>query len=241
MDGTPLPGALTGNTVQRLIEIDQALLYLVTGALEWLLDKEPLDQTGTLTVENARNALSDMFYIYLDDEPMTVPVGSTMIWHMDTPPDRWLLCDGSGVLKADYPELYALFGGKYGESTDFFGLPDLFGRSPFGADFSILLDDAAGTLTHTLTTAEIPSHNHAVTDPGHTHPPSGSATVFQGSSSGGSTGFEVDIAGQTRVQMANTGSNTTGITTQNIGGGGSHSILHPVRGVNFIVYGGRAP
>ena len=238
MDGTPLPGALTGNTVQRLIEIDQALLYLVTGALEWLLDKEPLDQTGALTVENARNALSDMFYIYLDDEPMTVPVGSTMIWHMDTPPDRWLLCDGSGVLKADYPELYALFGGKYGESTDFFGLPDLFGRSPYGADFSILLDDAAGALTHTLTTAEIPAHNHAVTDPGHQHRvPKMSATV----NAGVNTATPNARTDNPAAPHITTDSNTTGISIGNTGGGDSHSILHPVRGVNFIVYGGRTP
>lgn len=220
MDGTPLPGALAGNTVQRLIEIDEALLYLVTGALVWLLDKEPLEQTGALTVENARNALSDTFYIYMDEEPMTVPVGSTMVWHTDTPPDRWIICDGSGVLKTDYPELYALFGGKYGESPDFFGVPDLSGRSPFGANFSYPLDGTAGELTHILSEAEIPSHVHRV--------PKQSATVNAGVN-------VVTPAARTDNPAA------PHVTTDAAGGGEAHNNLHPVLGVNFIVYGGRAP
>lgn len=64
-DGTPLPPALAGVTVTRTIEIDQALEYLINGALIWLIDKEPLEQTGTLTVEDAKAALSEMFYTYL--------------------------------------------------------------------------------------------------------------------------------------------------------------------------------
>lgn len=217
MFGTPLPAALSGNTVQRLIEVDQALLYLVTGALEYLLDYEPLDQTGALTVENARNALSDMFYTYLDDTFTVTPIGASMIWHMDTPPPRWLFADGSGVLKATYPELYDLFGGKYGESTDFFGLPDFTSRVPYGADFTIELDDEAGEATHTLTTPEIPSHTHDIWR-----------------LTGGSAG-----ANPTLIANVVNLSNTPGIfATRPTGGGGAHNNIQPVLGVKFIIYAG---
>lgn len=238
MNGTPLPGALSGSIVQRLIEIDESLLYLVNGAIEWLLDNEPLDQTGALTVENARNALSDMFYIYLDNEPMTVPVGSTMLWHMATPPDRWIICDGSGYLKADYPQLWALWGSKYGSSVDFFGSPNLMDNYPYGASFAHALDSTFGAATHTLTTGQIPSHNHGVTDPGHTHRVEKlSATV----NAGVNTATPNARSDNPAAPHITAQSNTTGISIQNTGGGGAHNNLPPSLAVIFIAYGGRTP
>jgi microcystin-dependent protein len=239
MGAVPLPATLSGNIVQRLIEIDQALLYLVTGALDYAVINEPLAQTGALTVETAKNALSVMLQTYLSEEiPMTaVPVGSTMIWHMPTPPNRWLICDGTGVLKADYPQLYALLGGKYGESPDFFGLPDLRSRSPYGADFLIELDEGAGSLSVALITEELPAHSHVVTDPGHIHDEQNSSSpAYLAVGGAGRVGFgAVTTNSLTRVH---TDSQTTGITLGNTGLGIAHDNLHPVRGVHFIIYAG---
>lgn len=229
---TPLPASLSGNIVERLIVLDEALLYLVNGALSWLCDKEPFEETGALTVDQAKTALSDMLWIYLTELPMFTPVGATMIWHMDTPPDRWLICDGAGVLKSEYPELFALFGAKYGESTDFFGLPDLRSRIPYGADFDIELDEEFGEETHTLITAEMPAHNHGVTDPGHIHP-----ITLRGSLGAGSVARSGSNDGTTA--NFNTGNNTTGISIGNTGAGDPHNNMPPVTGVNFIVFGGK--
>lgn len=215
-DGTPLPANLSGNIVQRLIEIDEALLYLINGALVYLVDKEPLEQTGTLTPENARNALSEMFYVYLDESVTIMPVGSIIMWTMATIPDRWLICDGAAYLKSEYPELYALFGGKYGENPTFFGVPDMTFRSPFGASISTELDVEQGEMEHTLTVDEIPSHRHTQ---------------------------RIGTGGGTNALAVGTTNNANATATRDnlndTGGGGSHNNLHPVYGVYYIVYAGK--
>lgn len=65
MTPTPLPETLNGVVVERVIKIDSSLLYLIDGALAWLVDIEPLIETGTLTVDEARILLDDMFWCYL--------------------------------------------------------------------------------------------------------------------------------------------------------------------------------
>ena len=52
----------------RTITIDSALLFLINGAMTDLLHYR-LEQTGTLTVEDARQALFDMYYAYLGITP----------------------------------------------------------------------------------------------------------------------------------------------------------------------------
>jgi len=60
--GIPLPANLSGNQETRLIEVDEALLYLVIGAVVELIDHTPLEQTGTLTVEDAKTELEGVLY-----------------------------------------------------------------------------------------------------------------------------------------------------------------------------------
>lgn len=47
--------------------------------------------------------------------------------------------------------------------------PDLRDRFVVGSGLSYNVNDIGGEDTHTLTTAEIPAHNHTLVDPGHTH------------------------------------------------------------------------
>jgi len=64
------------------------------------------------------------------------PPGTIVAFAGNTVPDGWLLCDGSEVARADYPELFGaidiLWGA--GSSTDNFVLPDLRGRFLRGRD-----------------------------------------------------------------------------------------------------------
>lgn len=93
----------------------------------------------------------------------------------------WLKCDGTGVSKAVYPELYAILAGMVDEDAENFNLPDFRDRIPMGAGSIVNVLAAAGESAHTLTVAEMPEHahdsaahshtteEHYHTTPNHTH------------------------------------------------------------------------
>ena len=65
---------------------------------------------------------------------MTFFVGEVRMFGGDYAPNGWLLCDGSLQLIANYENLFQLFGTAFGGDDKTFGLPDLRGRVPIGAD-----------------------------------------------------------------------------------------------------------
>lgn len=238
-DGVPLPAALSGNTIERLIRIDEALIYLVNGALEWLCDKERFEETGALTVENAKLALSDMFWTYLTEQPAMTPIGGMMEFGGTTAPDKWMLCNGAAVSRTDYAELFTVLGTAYGvgNGSTTFNLPDMRNRSPYGVGASLVtvLGATYGQSSVALTIGMLPSHDHDYADPGHTHPPLSPYLGFTGNRSGG---VSAGVAGASLNNFATTGSSPTGITFHAQGLNQAHPNIHPVLGVNFIIYAG---
>jgi len=234
-DGIPLPSALSGVQVQRLVKIDEALLFLITGALVELADDWQFEETGSLTLEGVKEALSAMLWCFMEGCEVT-PIGTIAIWPVVTAPDGWLKCQGQSLLRADYPELFAVLGTAYGSADGtHFGLPSYDDYSPMGAANIVAIGGYTGEQLHPITTAEMPIHNHAVTDPGHTHAPGAPFTQFAALRSGGSGAFN---SGSSYATVAATASAVTGISTNNAGSGTPMSLVHPVRGVYFIIYTG---
>jgi microcystin-dependent protein len=99
-------------------------------------------------------------------------VGTILAWPSPNVPTGWLTCDGAEVEKAAYPELYEIvstrFGAGSGSGTTF-NLPDLRGKVIIGIDTEYTLASIGGEKTHTLIAAEIPAHNHSISDPTHIH------------------------------------------------------------------------
>src|SRR5690606_26311907 len=62
------------------------------------------------------------------------PTGAVIPFAGSSAPAGWLLCDGSAVLRSEYPDLFAVVGTTYGagDGSTTFNLPDLRQRFPLG-------------------------------------------------------------------------------------------------------------
>lgn len=99
-----------------------------------------------------------------------VPVGAMTMWASATPPNNWLICDGSSLATTGtYAALFAIIGYSFGGSGANFNLPNLTGRFPLGVGSGVSLAATGGESAHTLLLAETPSHTHAFTGTAHGH------------------------------------------------------------------------
>ena len=108
----------------------------------------------------------------------SLPAGTIVQWPGATAPANWLLCQGQAVSRTTYASLFAAIGVQYGagDGTTTFNLPNLKGRVAVGLDSSQTefdtLGETGGAKTHTLLSAEMPSHTHTgttVSGGAHTH------------------------------------------------------------------------
>lgn len=241
----------------ELVDLDWFKRNLI-GALELMCRDENWSEVGDAPTDFARDKANEMLEGIMLDViiPPPTPTGATMIWWTATPPTGWLILNGAGISKTTYPELFAIFGYAYGGAGDTFLLPTMASISPMGVGGYIALNELKGNTQVNILKANLPAYNltvtdtghvHSINDPGHTHPPAAGTTVFVGRTGGGSTDWVRATAGATFRQDNATGSNSTGISVNSGGGGISVNlagsgdaldIVHPVRGVYFIIKAG---
>ena len=151
-------------------------------------------------------------------------------------PSGWLLCDGREVSRSVYLDLFNTIGTIYGvgNGVSSFNIPNLKGRIPAGFDATQTYYDSFGKTggynTHTLTIPEMPTHNHGITDPGHSHSYFNQPNTVNPAVSLTTT----DVADNVNVNQT-TGVSTTGITINNTGNSQPHNNLQPYLVIQYII------
>jgi microcystin-dependent protein len=143
-----------------------------------------------------------------------VPAGAMILWPSNVIPAGWLVCQGQAVSRTTYAGIFAVVGTTYGvgDGVTTFNLPNLQGRVPVGvstSDSSFYLSVTGGEKTHTLITAEMPSHIHSYPN---ASTAGGGANIVEGSP---------NVA--------------TGNNMNATGGGGAHNNLQPYLSVNYLI------
>jgi len=222
------------DTVCRVLLIpnNQEFIANVLGAIQALTFAGNWDKQGALTPQEAADAMLPMFDSLCFNEGVCRVIGEIIAYAGDTSPDptKWLVCDGSSLLRADYPDLFLIIGTAYGSAdSTHFNLPDLQGRSAGGAGSGSGLTtravgDQYGEELHVLVTAELASHTHA--DVGHTHV-EGNAAPALGAAIVGvpvpSAVPAVGVTGSGSANLTSTGSDT------------GHNTIGPRLTINYLI------
>lgn len=91
-------------------------------------------------------------------------VGEIRAFAFNFAPTGWAECNGQLLAISTNTALFSLLGTTYGgDGKTTFALPDLRGRVAMHTDSNVhIMGESAGQETHTLTTAELPAHQHEI-------------------------------------------------------------------------------
>jgi microcystin-dependent protein len=164
-------GEVPDTTVCRALFIPNTIQHLanVVGALQELTFEYNFSQIEPTDLTAAEMAASylPMFDAFCFNEGACRVIGEIIAYAGTTSPDtRWLVCDGSSLLRTDYPDLFDVIDVVYGSAdSTHFNIPDLRGRAPIGSGSGTGLTprtagDSFGEETHVLTIGELAAHVH---------------------------------------------------------------------------------
>ena len=141
--------------------------------------------------------------------------GDIRPWPGAVIPTSWAVCDGAAVSRAENPGAFAALGTVWGagDGRTTFNLPNLIGRSLFGAGRTYRLGAYGGLARVALGVDQIPAHSHTYDRPEY------------------SSETQINWRGGTIDRTVRTAGRSTGAA----GGGQPHENIPPYAVVNWII------
>lgn len=171
--------------------------------------------------------------VWVVDRCIQLPIGSVLDCPRSGLPVGFEYANAVALSSAlNYPDYNAVMGGLATpdrRSVVAVGIEGMAGAADSTRlDTNTVVGSIQGSKVHTLVEAEMPVHNHGITDPGHFHTSNSGPSATQGTSVGVGIPYHGQVAQNSNVK-------TTGITINNKGGGGSHANVQPTVGTRMIV------
>ena len=162
---------------------------------------------------------------------MTPFVGEIRLFAGNFAPNGWLFCNGAQLPISENEVLFQLIGTTYGgDGQETFNIPDLQGRLPVhqgqgpGISQSYQMGESFGVEQVTLSTQQIPSHNHAFL-----------ASTASGSSANAANNV-LAVPSDIRMYIRDVPNTTFPPTMLDpIGGSQPHDNMTPALVINYII------
>ena len=153
-------------------------------------------------------------------------IGVIKLFSGATPPDGWLICDGSAISRTTYSTLFSLIGTTYGsgDGSTTFNIPNIKGKTVVGLDEN---DTDFDTLGETGGNKNLQAHNHYLMSLGN-----GTQNM---SSNNTLTNYSVNSDLKYSLRGADTRANS-GLTSDT--GTGDSGNLQPYITLNYIIKAG---
>ena len=173
-------------------------------------------------------------------------------------PTGYLNCDGAAVSRSTYSALFALVSTTYGSGngSSTFNVPNLASRMMIGKSGTYSLGATGGATTdsftpsgsisvtvnnHTLTTSEIPAHNHLITHAGggisanYFHPTYGASISFGDNNTSIATNPFYTYPSACMSDTGGGAGHNHGASGSFSGSAGTVDVLNPYISLNFII------
>ena len=158
-------------------------------------------------------------------------VGEIRMFGGSFAPVGWAMCDGATMAISENDTLFNLIGTTYGgDGQETFDLPNLCGRVPVhqgqgpGISQNYIIGEAAGVESVTLSTQQIPIHNHALL--ASTNP--ATATTASGNVTASTNQLKIYTEGSPSKNFAPN-------TITPVGGSQPHENMQPYLCITFII------